>query len=705
MAKNMFVNTTGLPIEKEMPSLIGMDFSNVGKEPLKLNIGKTISDFATKAQAVKEQVNATKLYNQLLDEKNKWMIENLSDPNAFSNKERRTEIAKSYNSLIERQKVMLLGAKGTVSANQYSELEQQFKQQTYNLLFNLQTKTNSAFVQETVETMGIEKNALIVKCANTSNYDDIIQYQQELGKCFDAEATLGIDNREQRIKTMFGIEQNYLQKVIQNDIINNTTDKSLAKLDIDGEPLVDSEGNYIIDTNKVLKKVTDTRKALLSEDAIKPVAKKISKIYGITESAAYDYIYNARNEYFKVRQSTMEQELSYKGALYDAKLREIEEKTDLKRAKTIEDGDTLIANKASIGEIMSTPGINYISNDKVIQDNDAISIYTNGQFNSLKDMYDNGYYTLSVHSDYVNDFKKSFDSINDEISYVNAQQDIMNLITNDPLRDNSTFFYLGKVTGLSPEVFKNLAGKGAISPENTKKYLIAMKTANYDMSNINVGSKRGSPFFNDKLLDSQLLKLIDDNRNEFLGDELGDYPQSSPQKKVADIISMYQSSGKNSPFRKKIEKAKSDLKLLNTVNANMRLYNPSLNEGTRLNKYYGEQIDSSIAALNYEKLVKAGKTTVGFPNRFDRDSNTKVYDANLSIQRKGYEENMITIQELVELNYFKDGYDVEYFAPAIINKINNGEYTKEQIYSFPYNIQINKDIDVAIKDFRKRNLK
>ena len=132
MAKNLFVNTTGLPIEKEMPSLIGMDLSGVGKEPLKLNIGKTISEFANKAQALKEQANATKLYNQLIDEEQAWKIEYLSDPNAFANKERRTEISKSYNSLIERKKAIIMGAKDTINSKQYSALENQFKQQTYN---------------------------------------------------------------------------------------------------------------------------------------------------------------------------------------------------------------------------------------------------------------------------------------------------------------------------------------------------------------------------------------------------------------------------------------------------------------------------------------------------------------------------------------------------------------------------------------------
>lgn len=703
MAKNMFVNTTGLPIEKEMPSLIGMDFSNVGKEPLKLNIGKTISDFATKAQAVKEQVNATKLYNQLLDEKNKWMIENLSDPNAFSNKERRTEIARSYNSLIERQKAMLLGAKGTVSGNQYSELEQQFKQQTYNSLFDLQTKMNSAFVQETVETMGIEKNALVIKCANTSNYDDIIQYQQELSKCFDAEATLGIDNREQKIKTMYAIEGNYLQKVIQDNIINNTTDSTLAMLDENGQPKVDSQGNYIMDSNKILKRVNDTKGALLSKESIGPAAKKLAKAYGVSEEMAYDYIYNARDEYFKLKQSTIGQDLVYKDTLAKAKLTEIEEKNNIKRAKLYEQGEKLISDGKSPQEVMSIPGITYIDNN-MFKNPDLMKTYTNGEYSSPKEMRDNGYYFLPISSNKAERIKNTLKIANDEQGIISLTSELSSNITNDTTLNSNLYDYLGATTDFRTNLWRNLSGNGTISQEDTQKYFLSMVGARknkYNFGNLDITVQDGhSAFTGNSIVDGDLLQYITDNVDYFFEGKHGDFLTSDIQNKINQINSLYNSQyGKrSSPFVNKIENHKRNIKMLEAINYNTRAYTPDFGNGSSLNNYYGKQIDASFKKENASKLAKIGEYTVGTANRIDRPNNTKEYNANLKVQLNGYKAGQITLNQLKDLGYFKDDYDVNFFAPIIIEEINNNKYDKKQLYDLPIKVLTNEKIDKVIKN-------
>lgn len=707
MAKNIFVNTTGLPIEKEMPALIGMDLSGVSKEPLKLSIGKTISDFANKAQAVKEQVNATRLYNQLLDEEQQWRINNLSDPNAFSNKERRTEIARSYNSLIERKKALLLESKNGISADQYSKLEMNFKEQTYNSLFDLQNKMNSAYVQETVETMSIEKNALIIKCANTNNYDDIIKYQQELSKCFEAEGTLGIDNREQKIKTMYTIEGNYLQKIIQDNIINNTTDKTLAMLDENGEPKVDSQGNYIMDSNKILKRVNDTKSSLLSKDAIKPAAKKLAKAYGISEEIAYDYIYNARDEYFKLKQSTIGQDLAYKDMLTKAKLEEIEEKNNIKRAKIYEQGEKSISEGKSPQEVMSIPDTIYIDND-MFKNPDLMKIYTNGEYLSPKEMRDNGYYFLPISSNKAERIKNTIKVANDEQGIINLTSELSSNITNDATLNSNLYDYLGATTDFRTNLWRNLSGNGTISQEDTQKYFLSMVGARknkYNFGNLDITVQDGhSAFTGNSIVDGDLLQYITDNVDYFFEGKHGDFLTSDIQNKINQINSLYNSQygRRSSPFVNKIENHKRNIKVLEAINYNTRAYTPDFDDGSLLKQYYGQQIDASFKKENAYKLAKIGEYTVGVANRIDRPSNTKEYDANLTVQLNGYKDNQITLEQLDNLGYFKDEYDINFFAPTIVEEINKNKYTKNELYKLPPKILRNKQIDNVIRQKYKK---
>lgn len=714
MAKNLFVNTTGLPIEKEMPSLIGMDLSGVGKEPLKLDIGKTISDFATKAQALKEQANATKLYNQLLDEEQAWKIENLSDPNAFANKERITAITNSYNDLIERKKAIMMGARNGVSAKQYSTLEAQFKQQTYNSLFDLQTKMNSAFVQESVESLGIEKNALTIKCANTGNRDEIMQYQEMLGQCFEAEASLGIDNREQAIKTFMTIEENYMQRKIVDEIINNNTSAEYAKTDANGTPMLDTSGNYIIDTNKVLSAVTNQRNFLLSKESISGDAKRISKIYNISEDDAYNYIYNARDQFFKVKQNNINANLVQKAELEKLQMVELEAEINKKRTKAINDYQNDVNNGQPMTKTSESFGLSLT--DDSYYDDYYFNKYTNGEFNNIIEMDKSKLWIPVTDNNTINSIAKKFSGAKDKTEVLGAVQDLKNIQTQKGVFNKFQLLQLQKNGGIPYGTLAATLGYvNEITPEEAIDIFIANQSTGLDTTkiprNYNL-AKYSFPFkFEDTDNLTKVLKNIDRYPNKFFTPEKLDLYNSKVDvdDKFNFIMEEYR---KNETTKSTINNLAKKINIMNTVN-NTPMYQVDKTENSQFLKYGLDVIDNQTKKENARKLYKSGQgnklfdvdldgnivSAFGYPNDATSLSTTDLDAYNEQLRDLLYSGkiNFRQINNYGNGVIFRSQHNVDYFRNVILDMINKNKLNDiDTITSIPV---ILSDSDPKIQEY------
>lgn len=714
MAKNLFVNTTGLPIEKEMPSLIGMDLSGVGKEPLKLDIGKTISDFATKAQALKEQANATKLYNQLLDEEQAWKIENLSDPNAFANKERRTAITNSYNDLIERKKAIMMGARNGVSAKQYSTLEAQFKQQTYNSLFDLQTKMNSAFVQESVESLGIEKNALTIKCANTGNRDEIMQYQEMLGQCFEAEASLGIDNREQAIKTFMTIEDNYMQKKIVDEIINNNTSVEYAKTDVNGKPMLDTSGNYIIDTSKVLSAVTNQRKYLLSRESITDDAKRMAKIYNISEDDAYNYIYNARDQFFKVKQNNINANLVQKAELEKLQMVELEAEINKKRTKAINDYQNDVNNGQPMTKTSESFGLSLT--DDSYYDDYYFNKYTNGEFNNIIEMDKSKLWIPVTDNNTINSIAKKFSGAKDKTEVLGAVQDLKNIQTQKGVFNKFQLLQLQKNGGIPYGTLAATLGYvNEITPEEAIDIFVANQNTELDTSNIPRDyspAKFSFPFnFGDTDNLNKVLKNVNKYPEKFFNDEqLLEYRAKTEVSTKFDFI--VQKYKDNSKTKSAINDLAKKINIMNTVN-NTPMYQVDKTENSQFLKYGLDVIDNQTKKENARKLYKSGQgnklfdvdldgnivSAFGYPNDATSLSTTDLDAYNEQLRDLLYSGkiNFRQINNYGNGVIFRSQHNVDYFRNVILDMINKNKLNDiDTITSIPV---ILSDSDPKIQEY------
>lgn len=701
MAKNMFVNTTGLPIEKEMPSLVGMDFSNVGKEPLKLNIGKTISDFATKAQAVKEQVNATKVYNKILDANNQWRIDNLSDPNAFSTKERRTEIAKSYNTLIEQQKAMLLGAKGTVSANQYSELEQQFKQQTYNSLFDLQTKMNSAFVQESVESMNIEKNALLIKCANTSNESEIMQYQDMLAQCFDAEASLGIDNREQAIKTFSTIQSNFMERAIENDIINSR-DKQFAVLDDSGQPILDLSGNYIMDSTKILRAVEEKRTNLLSKEGITPVAKQIAKKFHISEDEAYNYIYHARDQYFNVKGQNIQANLAQKTQLKEYQLFEVQTKINENIAKTVAKLDVSILDGSSLLSI--NRDILNIPTDSTIYSNKfEMNRAYGSQINNLQDIQRSGRYIPVLDKKTIDGFEKDINSSKDKYQLMEAVDKIRNNFQDGGGQNPYNLFILSQIQSNGIMTYGEASAltglDSSISQDEAIDIFINNRTINADLSKASMGYNQDFCIdFKDRGKIENLLKNVKANPERYLsGDSINKWnSKTNDSDRLSLLVQEYNDDKNDKKTKTSLNDLAGKIETMETVSGT-KMLRMNTSHDSDYYKFAKDTIEFNIKGKNASKLYKANKPELilnnnngiisvsGYPTDMN-DLSTSTLNAYNGILESYILKGVIDLQTINEYNngmIFKNKNNINYFTQVVKNMMNSEDEKIVEIINKP----------------------
>ena len=720
MAKNLFINTTGLPIEKEMPSLVGMDLSGINKEPLKLNLGKVISDFANRAQELKEQASATKLSNQLLDEEQAWRIEYLSDPNAFANKDRRTEIAKSYNDLIERKKALIMGAQSKLNAQQYGAVEAQFKQQTYNSLFDLQTKMNSAFVQESVESLGIEKNALIIKCTNTGNRNEIMQYQEMLAECFNAEASLGIDNREQAIKTLMTIEDNYLQRKVVDEIINNTTAKEYAKIDDDGSPILDTSGNYIIDTNKVLTAVTQQRAYLLSREGISGDAKKIAKMYNMSEDEAYNYIYNARDQFFKVRQNNIQANLIQKSELEKLQLVELEEEMNEKREK-VAIGITKDLNN---GEPLTKIAENFNSylDESAYFNQLYFNRYTNGEFNNIIEMEKKGMYIPVTSNATIDKISGDIARAKTETEISGAIQGLQNIQTTKGAYNNFQLIQIQNRNGIPYGTTSALLGrKEGITQKEAMEIYIANQRNDLTVKNIDRSYKSHKfPFaMTDVENLDKVLKNVDSYPDKFFTEKQKEeyLKKNVASEKFNFIVNAYNDK-RNANTINSINSLSTNINKMNTVN-NTTLYQTDKTRNSQILKYGLDVTDNQLKKRNAKKLYNAGEgnklfdvdssgnivSAYGYPRDAESLSTTDLDAYNSVLKELLYAKkiNFGVINNFEKGVIFSNQHNFDYFSRVILDMMKENKLNDiNMIISIPTIFSDNNpEIKKFIEDYEK----
>ena len=699
MAKNLFINTTGLAVEKEMPSLIGMDLSGVNKEPLKLDIGKTISDFATKAQAVKEQANYTKIYNMISDMENEWQIKNTTDPSAFSGKDKINYIIKSYNDLIEQKKAILSESKQSINATQYANLERAFKQTTYDSLYKLQNKIDSSYIQETLEDIAIERNALIIKCQNTDNINEIQEYENLIAGCFAAEKSLGLENRQSAIKTIMTIDNDYMQRMIVDNIINNNEDSSLFKTDSSGVPMLDSNGNNIRDTNKIYTKVQETRKQLLSKENIQPHAKRLAQSFGIPEKEMEEYIYNARNEFFKVKQDTIESNLYQKGVIEEAKLQEVEEKIRIKNNENIQKANLVVDKQGSPKELNA---ITNEATDNTIFYNNIFykSIYGD---NNIQETINNGNFVSVLAENELKDFSdkiikaEDFSTLQDTIDIINKN------LNNDPNLTECAILQFQQ-QGINAGLMSALLGKNPnLSTETAQQILLLDKKDNMSFGNVN--PHRLIKFDNEKSM-QRFFKYLDTyGVNMLSARQQEEYLlKTSGEDKYVFWASMYKKSNMKEQIDSIANSIKEADKLSNRKRKFMNKDNviDYVSKSTLGSQYLINAKTIEKSGIQLQSLMFSGGNLIWYPYKMVSAKKPELNALNNIIfkQINDGKSSLMQVDKYNNGQVFKENY--EFFEPKVIEMIDNGKFKddNELINGVPdifysNNPSIRKKIDEA----------
>ena len=698
MAKNLFVNTSGLSIEKEMPSLIGMDLSGVVKTPQQIDIGKTISEFANKIQSVKEQANYTKMYNQISDMENEWKLKYKTDPNSL-NKENRNATYASYNNLIEEKKKLLVNSKGTMSAEQYSNLERFFKQQTYNSLYELQNSGNSAYIQETLEDIAIEKNSLIIKCQNSNDINEIQEYEDLIADCFTAEKSLGLENRQSAIKTIMAIDDDYMQRMIVDNIINNNEDSSLFKTDSNGVPMLDSNGNNIRDTNKIYTKVQETRKQLLSKEDIQPHAKRLAQSFGIPEKEMEEYIYNARNEFFKVKQDTIESNLYQKGIIEEAQLKKVEEEIRIKTDNIIKKTNSIISKEGSIKEVLEQT--NQTPDNTIFYNKDIYKLIYGDD--NIQATIKNGNFVSVLKEDELKNFSDKIIKAED-FATLQDTIDIINRNTNNDPNITECAMLQFQQQGIKYGLISGLLGKNPnLSTEIAQQILLLDKKDNMSFGNVNPhrlvkfdNEESMQRFF--KYLDTYGVSMLSARQQE-------EYAlKTTGEDKYVFWASMY----KKSNMKEQIDSIANSIKEADKISNRKRKFINKENSidyvsvSTLGSQYLINAKTIEKSGTKLQSLMFSGGDLIWYPYKMVSTKKPELNALN-SIILKQINDGKSSLMQVDKYNngqVFKENY--EFFEPKIIEMIDNGKFKddNELINGVPdifyrNNPSIRKKIDEA----------
>lgn len=715
MANNMYINTTGLELEKDIPALMGMDFSNVAKPPMKLDVGRVITDFTNKTISAKQQVEYTRIKNELNDEYNKWAIDNLTDPNAFTNRERRVEITRSYNDLLERQKTRLAIAKNGLNAPQFEELERTFKQSTFDSLYKIQNQMNTGYVQETLAGASLQVNSLIMNCANTSDMSVINDNLDTAWKLYGALDSLGIDTRKMRADTFETIQSNYMDTVIESGIINNLEDESFAYIDPKtNKPMRDAEGNLIMNNSKKMKAVTDRKNYLLSEQAIKPDAEEYSKKNNIPYNDAYNLIYNARNKFWKLRLSNYESLLSSREVQSQNKIIQFEQKLNnevTERINQLQDNISSNENIIDISRIAfnnNTLGYNNLYEPRVM------ATLTDNRYESIKDVYDKNMYFDMLPKGSIGVIKNTYDTIDspetaEQFSaivkgYVNGTN---NEYKDDNIYRNSMFASIQNKTNIPAGTLMYMS-KDNLKDLATEKILASKAVGNINLQEVKLSyGNRPTPFSTDPMdstwVKSSIQMIINNPDKYLLGKQSASFNVHNNVEKVNDILSLY-NSDKN--IKDMIDNIVGHNK--NMARRNMLApYNLNARKGSTLYNATKLYTSENYRLENIEKVKDYGDIITNIIKKssgeVDRINEMKgLVDSKYNLFMSN--EYMLGGEDRPDI--LANPYFREKFTPEVIERLENGTM---DIYSIPMefidgNVELEKYYQKLYEEKRNKRL-
>lgn len=366
--ENKFIKAKNLNFAQTVPQLIDMNVSKVpayGGDPLAKSVGDTIYKFAENAKKVAQAGELTRLKTELSELDNQFKVNFLANPNAFNTDEGRKAVADAYNNVVAQKKAILQNGKMALSSDDYSSLDQFFRQGTSNAIFNTQKEINTAYTKEEVDTQMFTAQASL---ENIKNLDDPTM-QNELVtdtlKSLGSLKQLGVDTRKIQLDFAVKAQKELNEVTIQRNIIDNFSNPRYFKKDSKGNiEWADPPYNTVpkIDIFAKNRDLMALEKTFLSDEAIREASKGIAEVTGIDETTAFNYVKNQRQGDWIKGSIKMKADLDHQQQLEEAKAFRYEER---KRQEVFE--KRMALNSASTPE-----AIRMFS-----QDSDPIAIQLN----------------------------------------------------------------------------------------------------------------------------------------------------------------------------------------------------------------------------------------------------------------------------------------------------------------------------------------
>lgn len=474
MAGNMFINTTGLEIEKSIPALVGIDFSGVrGKSP-DFNIGEVVSNIADKSKAITSKQNFLNLKSQLDKVEAEYNQKYLADPNAFATEENRNVIVSAYNDLVEQKKSLLASAKSTMGADQYNQLSDYFKRTTYDSLKETQYKINVGHIKNTTDNVILESSNILETLTTIS---DPQLRDERVGDALDLMGSLkdiGVDPKQMQLEYVVNAQKRLTDFEVNTNIINSVDERFWLR-DKNGNVVRDSNGNPYMDNAKKNTALMALQHTFLGDKQITAAAKEVSKKIGVDLETAKAYIKNNREgDWLKIAQNARSQFATEDSAI-QAKLIAEERKIvesgydNLNKVKGSAFGDWKEMGAYAFGQPVTDNQLNdpnvmrvisdntYNNVDEVVKDNRYIRTIDKNTVDSLKQLQSNNdYNSLSEQIKTMTNFDGSTGV--DSMSEMKIQQ-------------------LSDELNLKPNTVAALSGREAqVSSEEAVKTLTANKT-------------------------------------------------------------------------------------------------------------------------------------------------------------------------------------------------------------------------------------
>lgn len=472
MAQNMFINTTGLEIEKQVPALVGIDFSGFKKTGMEVNVGDVISSLANKGKKIKDKQNFVRLKNALDQEEAQYKSQYLSDPNAFVNEENRKQMVDAYNSLVERKKQLISSAKGTMSADQYSQIEDYFKEQTYSSLYNTQYNINVGYIKQTTDDVILESNNILEQL---TSIDDPSLRDNRIKDALDLMNGLkefGVDPREMQLQYLVNAQKKMTDYEVNTKIINSTAEKYWMR-DKNGNVIKDSNGNPYIDNAKKNTDLLNLGKTFLSEDQINASANEMVKAIDVDFEVAKSYIKNNREgDWLRIAQDARSKFAAQDDAT-NAKIvaeeRKINEAgyTNQEKVREKVDKDWKEMGGLVFGKVV---------NDNDLFEPSVMKTLTDDKYYRPEDLYNNGYYIRTINDSELNNLEetknnKDYASLSEQLKILVGSKE------GDTSKDTLTSFKLqqiGDSLNLKPNTIDALAGKSnVVTSEEAQAFMLA----------------------------------------------------------------------------------------------------------------------------------------------------------------------------------------------------------------------------------------